>query len=82
MSEPGTVEWEKSRADRAEAALDEIRRLGQIPAEDVARFFMKNEASCQMRSESAIWDSYSHARLTEVIRRARIDGANTKTRPA
>ena len=65
-----------ARAETAEWQLHELRHLDQIPAEEVAGFFIKNEASCQMRSESEIWDHFSHARLTEVIRRARIDGAN------
>lgn len=67
---------------RLRDTLEAIKNLGSIPAEDVARHFIDNEMG------NPFSPMYRHAaqphevngmlaRLTEVIRRARVDGANT-----
>lgn len=64
---------------------DNMENHGTIPAEDVARHFIDRERSNPFSPmyrghyDAEVHEINSmHARLTEVIKRARADGANSK----
>lgn len=59
---------------RLQDVIKEMRSLGSIPAEDVAKFWMDNEA-LYYRTQ---FGSGALTRLTSVIERARLDGANAR----
>lgn len=61
---------------RLEAVIAEMRAFGTIPAEDVAKYFLESEQLYYQRP----FDVGTLNRLSAVIRRARIDGANSLTK--
>ena len=71
---PEEIQENSDRIQRLLTQIDEMRSMGSIPAKEVARYFLENE---QLHSRLP-FDTYRHARLTEVIRRARLDGANAE----
>jgi hypothetical protein len=75
---PEEIQENSDRIQRLLSEIDQMRSLGEVPAEQVARTFLENE---QLHC-GVPFDTFRHARLTEVIKRARIDGANAERRRA
>jgi hypothetical protein len=71
---PEEIQENSDRIQRLMTEIDQMRSLGEIPVEQVARCFLENEQLYYRLP----FDTFRHARLTEVIRRARIDGANAE----
>lgn len=61
---------------RLQAVIKEMREWGSIPAQDVAKFWMDREA---LHYRTQFGDG-ALTRLTSVIERARLDGANAATK--
>jgi hypothetical protein len=68
-------EWQR-------AQIAEMQSYGQIPAEDVARHFVDGELfnpfSIARSGHEELGKAQTITRLAEVIRRARLDGANAE----
>ncbi len=66
--------------ERLREQIEEMLSLGQIPAEDVARHFvdgeLRNSFSIARTGHEELGKAQTTTRLAEVIRRARLDGAN------
>ena len=65
----------RTELDLAEKENARLLSLGQIPVEQVARIFLDDERAYYKRE----FDDFTVARLSEVIRRARLDGYNSKS---
>lgn len=70
--------------ERLTKVVADLLSLGQIPAEDVARHFVEGELgnpfSIARTGHEELGKSQTTDRLAEVIRRARLDGANAAAR--
>lgn len=89
----GLLDELSAQINELRGTIEDIKTLGTIPAEDVANFFLENEKNNpfspmsrqrlarnykhELSTDSEIEMGHMHARLTEVIRRARVDGANS-----
>jgi hypothetical protein len=73
---PEEIQANSDKIQRLMDQIEQMRSMGEIPAEEVARYFLENE---QLHTRLP-FDTFRHVRLTEVIRRARLDGANAERR--
>ena len=65
----------RTELDLAEKENARLLSLGQIPVEQVARIFLDDERAYYKRQ----FDDFTVARLSAVIRRARLDGYNSRS---